>query len=394
MRLKIASLSNAADIRRNPVSGCRFGNVLVSSDVGRDELRTCDIIASPRGEFFAVAQKGRSFQRANPQARVLVDSGRFLLIDWAEPERWAEEPGCFAVVPYADGVVDFSLRSGRRAQLRADIVELVNSFSVDDLRQLVERLVAIHNRQSTGAGFVEALDVCEPVLAAAGCETSRQPFTMAGGQSYNLVGFRRGSAPDARLLIIGAHLDSVNHENGDGSRAPGADDNASGSVTVLQAATALSTTGELTHDIAFVLFGGEEQGLLGSRHFVQQLSPEDRARIAGVVTIDMAASKNTENPTVLLEGAALSQVIIDQLASAAATYTSLETQVSLNPYASDHVPFIETGIPAVLTIEGADGAYAHEHTARDITSRLDFELHRQVTMMNIAWLAENAMLAT
>lgn len=144
-------------------------------------------------------KKGRSFQRANPQARVLVDSGRYLLLDWAEPERWIEESGCFAVIPYADGVIDFLLRGGRRAQPRADIVKLVNSFSADDLRQLVERLAAIHTRQSTGFGFVEALDVCEPILVAAGCETSRQRFGMAGGKSYNLVGYRRGSAPDRRL---------------------------------------------------------------------------------------------------------------------------------------------------------------------------------------------------
>ncbi|MGI8908147.1 MAG: M28 family peptidase [Candidatus Sumerlaeaceae bacterium] len=92
-----------------------------------------------------------------------------------------------------------------------------------------------------------------------------------------------------------------------------------------------------------------------------------------------------------LEGAPLSQEVIDQLASAAATYTNLETQVSLSPYASDHVPFLNAGIPAVLTIEGADSAYAHEHTARDLTSRLDFELHPQITMRNLAWLATETM---
>jgi Zn-dependent M28 family amino/carboxypeptidase len=159
----------------------------------------------------------------------------------------------------------------------------------------------------------------------------------------------------------------------------------------MQVATALSRARDLAHDVAFLLFGGEEQGLLGSRYFVENLPPADRARIAGVVNIDMAGSKNTAEPSVLLEGAPLSQAVINQLASAAATYTDLETQVSLNPYASDHVPFIDAGIPAVLTIEGADSAYAHEHTARDVPNRVDFELHRQITMMDLAWLATEAM---
>ena len=113
---------------------------------------------------------------------------------------------------------------------------------------------------------------------------------MKGGGSYNLIGMRRGVAPEAKLLIVGAHLDSVNND-GDGSRAPGADDNASGSVTVLQVATALSRVRELAHDVVFVLFGGEEQGLLGSQQFVSRLEPSDRKRIAGMINIDMAASR-------------------------------------------------------------------------------------------------------
>lgn len=391
MRLVIGKSPAARNTR---LSGSTLGDLAGISvrEAGTGEVAGAgEILAEARGSFFAVAQKGRSFQRANPQARVLVDRGRFLLIDWPEPQQWVEEPGCFAVVPYSDGVIDFSVHRGAVVERRLDIAELVASFSADDLQRQVVALAAIYSRQSTLPGFAQALELCEPVLAAAGCEVSRQTFAMPGGSSCNLVGYRRGSGSEPRLLIMGAHLDTVNHEDGERSRAPGADDNATGSATVMQVATALSRARDLAHDVAFLLFGGEEQGLLGSRYFVENLPPADRARIAGVVNIDMAGSKNTAEPSVLLEGAPLSQAVINQLASAAATYTDLETQVSLNPYASDHVPFIDAGIPAVLTIEGADSAYAHEHTARDVPNRVDFELHRQITMMDLAWLATEAM---
>ena len=391
MRLLIRKNSGAHDARAAGRAELDLGGVLVRGANADEDAAPDEILAEAQGAFFAVAQKGRSFQRANPQARVVVDRGRYLIIDWAEPRPWTEEPGCFAVVPYADGVIDFGLRHGAVAERRPDIAVLVDSFTASDLERQVAALANIHTRQSTLPGFVQALDLCEPILAAAGCAVSRQPFNMPGGSSSNLIGWRRGTAAEPRLLVIGAHLDSVNHEDGDGARAPGADDNATGAVTVMQVATALAGAPELAHDVAFVLFGGEEQGLLGSRHFVRNLSPSDRTRLAGVVNIDMAGSKNTPNPSVLLEGAPLSQAVIDQLASAAATYTSLNTQVSLNPYASDHVPFIDAGIPAVLTIEGADEAYAHEHTSRDVVGRLDFELHRQITMMDLAWLATAAI---
>lgn len=180
---------------------------------------------------------------------------------------------------------------------------VANGAAVGPVRLLSVALAAIHTRQSNLPGFREALNLCKPILTAARCVVSRQVFTMPGGSSRgsscNLVGYRRGTASEPRLFVIGAHLDSVNHEDGDGSRAPGADDNATGSVTVMQVATALARAPELAHDVAFLLFGGEEQGLLGSLYFVNNLSPKDRARIAGVVNIDMAGSMNTPAPSVL-----------------------------------------------------------------------------------------------
>ena len=46
--------------------------------------------------------------------------------------------------------------------------------------------------------------------------------------------------------------------------------------------------------------------------------------------------------------------MIDALTEAAHDHTSLRVLTSLSPFASDHVPFIDAGLPAVLTIEGAD----------------------------------------
>ena len=50
----------------------------------------------------------------------------------------------------------------------------------------------------------------------------------------------------------------------------------------------------------------------------------------------------------------MSQALMNDLTDAAHDYTSLAVQTSLNPFASDHVPFINASLPALLTIEGAD----------------------------------------
>jgi Zn-dependent M28 family amino/carboxypeptidase len=91
---------------------------------------------------------------------------------------------------------------------------------------------------------------------------------------------------------------------------------------------------------------------------------------------------------VLLEGAAVAREVVDALARAAATYTGLAVSTSTSPANSDHVPFLDVGIPAVLTIEGADGTNARVHTERDTLAALDLDLAIDILRMNVAFVAE------
>jgi hypothetical protein len=59
---------------------------------------------------------------------------------------------------------------------------------------------------------------------------------------------------------------------------------------------------------------------------------------------------------------------------------------SLNPFNSDHVPFIQKSVPAVLTIEGTDDAAIH--SGRDTLDRLNFDLALEILRMNTAFVAE------
>jgi Zn-dependent M28 family amino/carboxypeptidase len=180
-------------------------------------------------------------------------------------------------------------------------------------------------------------------------------------------------------------LDSVNLVGGPTASAPGADDNGSGSAGVLELARVLAATA-WESDVRLILFGGEEQGLHGSRQHVAGLAPADLARIRAVLNMDMVGTRNTAEPAVLLEGAPVSQQLIDDLAAAAATYTGLRVETSLKPFASDHVPFIDAGVPAVLSIEGADSANGNIHTAADTLDHIDLELMQEILRMNLAAL--------
>jgi Zn-dependent M28 family amino/carboxypeptidase len=103
------------------------------------------------------------------------------------------------------------------------------------------------------------------------------------------------------------------------------------------------------------------------------------------VNMDMIARRNTAERSVLLEGAAVSQPVMDALA--AADHTELQVLVSLQAFGSDHVPFLDAGLPALLTIEGADQLNNDEHSPRDTPAILDLTLAVAILRMNAAAVA-------
>ncbi|WP_337873332.1 M20/M25/M40 family metallo-hydrolase [Ignavibacterium sp.] len=97
-------------------------------------------------------------------------------------------------------------------------------------------------------------------------------FYQKNAQTMNVVGMIEGSDPKLKneYVVIGAHLDHVGSQAG--LLFPGANDNASGSAGVIELAKAFSSDKtKPKRSIIFVLFASEEQGLFGSKHFVDNL---------------------------------------------------------------------------------------------------------------------------
>jgi Zn-dependent M28 family amino/carboxypeptidase len=252
---------------------------------------------------------------------------------------------------------------------------------------MLDHLAAFPTRHSLSSHFTAAAEWARDNLQSWGYALQVSVITVGSGTSLNVVADKPGVGTVAReLIIVTAHLDSVNSAGGVNAPAPGADDNGSGSAGVLEMARVFATE-TLQHDLRFILFGGEEQGLHGSIQYVQGLPFANRSRIRAVINMDMIATLNTPTPTVLLEGASISQSVMTSLATAAATYTSLVVQQSLNPFASDHVPFINGLLPAVLTIEGADSSNSNVHTANDTLAHIDNDLATEILRMNVATVA-------
>ena len=372
MRLRIYRTdANKRDIAQHlpqPEPGTlsvRFGNDVLLFSSAPELQRAATEIEVSKERMHVVVQNGRLFEQHHPEVPVIHERGRFLLVD-IDPEKARklsdENETCFGIFPLADNEVVFDSRerAAKRAPLEF-VQNLVDKVSRSTIEANLTTLTSLITRHSTSSVYVEAVTLAARQLKNLGYQTRLQSVTVGSGKSRNIIADKPGEDNGTRQVVIAtAHLDSINLEGGPQAPAPGADDNGSGSAGVLEIARVFQKHRSKL-DLRLILFGGEEQGLFGSKRYVQSLSQSERKRIRAVVNMDMIASLNSDTRSVLLEGAPLSQAVIDGLSQAAETYTQLPVEVSLNPFASDHVPFINAQIPAVLTIEGADNTNKREN---------------------------------
>jgi Zn-dependent M28 family amino/carboxypeptidase len=159
---------------------------------------------------------------------------------------------------------------------------------------------------------------------------------------------------DARVVVVGAHLDSVD-------AGPGINDNGSGVALVLEMAIQIAAENvETDNQLRFVFWGGEELGLLGSMDYVFSMDDADRARILANLNFDMVASPNPVRMAYDADGSMGGEsgppgsVEIEQIFGAWFAAEGLALQETPFDGRSDYGPFIWTGIPAGGLFSGAE----------------------------------------
>lgn len=169
----------------------------------------------------------------------------------------------------------------------------------------------------------------------------------------NLIVTLPGSSLPNEVIVLSAHLDSIVVREGNAlEAAPGADDNATGVATLLEAARLFSGY-QFERTIKIIFFTGEESNLAGSRAYVQD-HPTDS--IVGVLNLDMFGFDSNGDRCFEIHvgtlsssdvvGQALTHAIKDH--GLALRYDYLTTQATDR---SDHTAFWEKGVPAVTVIQ-------------------------------------------
>jgi Zn-dependent M28 family amino/carboxypeptidase len=153
----------------------------------------------------------------------------------------------------------------------------------------------------------------------------------------NLLAELPGTDP-ARVVMLGAHLDSV--PNG-----PGINDNGSGVATVLAIAEAIPPLGAPNATIRFAFWDAEESGRHGSNAYVAALDNEEMARIGGYLNLDIVGSPNFvrfvySEPSATPGAAAIAELFAAHFESYGLAWEPIDLTGK-----ADHAAFTDAGVP-------------------------------------------------
>ena len=222
-----------------------------------------------------------------------------------------------------------------------------------------------------------------------------QEYTYRGDEDtqqwFNIVVTIPGKTlPDEEILLT-AHMDSATYAFDTNAPAPGADDNASGVAALLEALAVFSQY-EFERTVKIVFFSGEEYGLWGSRAYAQQNEMDD---IQAVINLDVISYDPNNDQCADLHAGTLAQsenigLMMLQLTETYNLDLQLEYFTDDAIDASDHSPFWEKGVGAVLLsanlIDGRENTceppefnpnmHTADDTFRNINGYTGFELTR------------------
>lgn len=185
-------------------------------------------------------------------------------------------------------------------------------------------------------------------------------------------------------IVVGSHYDHLGlGGQGSGSRRPdtlgvhpGADDNASGDAVVLELAKYFKKV-RAKRSIIFTFFGAEEQGLVGSKAFLEWMKqdddkrinlPKDKNGIVAMVNLDMVGRMHDNAMSVSGTGTSST---FKAMAESVAELTNLNISCIPDGYGpSDHASFVAADIPVLFLTTGGHMEY---HTPDDVPSTLNYD---------------------
>jgi hypothetical protein len=189
----------------------------------------------------------------------------------------------------------------------------------------------------------------------------------------NVTAILPGADPamSKEYIVVGAHMDHIgmgerNSRSGAGQAHPGADDNASGTTMVMEIARQLKEA-KPKRTILLAHFSGEEEGLLGSAHWIQ-FPTVPIPSIKFMVNFDMVGRLDDANPMLHVGGLGATKAFLERSHGLAPKDFNIGGDTGSSMGGSDHMSFSTVRIPSYFFFTGIHNDY---HTPQDTVDRLN-----------------------
>ncbi|HSF50798.1 MAG TPA: M20/M25/M40 family metallo-hydrolase, partial [Nitrososphaeraceae archaeon] len=310
----------------------------------------------------------------------------------------------------------------------------IDLVSKSNIERWINSLTSFHNRHSKSIYIHQVANWLKKELEIAGYKDKDKikekdkdkykdivdfhVFRENGLELKNVICHKQGETN--KIIIICGHYDTVLSDNVEDtvSRAPGANDNASGLAAILEIARILFSV-DLKYSIRFALFSGEEQGLRGLEHYADGIKRE-KEDLTLLINLDMigvpdyhAINKTIEKEDMIIQHNVSAikktiQIDVDKefenqpscneikendkesdrygtiMEQMAENYTDIQGEKG-SVYSSDYCPFERLGYVVIGAYDrSAELDNPHYHSSSDIPANLDMEYLTSVTKMVLA----------
>jgi len=267
-------------------------------------------------------------------------------------------------------------------------------ISAENLRGHVQHIHFDRNPVGAYPGLEQAADYIKGEFLKAGLEVNEDCFEWEGRSYKNIVAEKKGMVSPRRVLILGAHYDTV-------PGSPGADDNASGVAVLLGMARMIQSV-PLEGTVRLIAFSLEEYDFMGSAHYIEGLEKGEE-EIIGMISLEMLGFTGPKqnyppalNPKyypnvgdfIAIVGNERSQKLLEKVCQSFKTHLpELPLESLVVPRngegmeevrLSDHSTFWDRGMPALLVTDTSFLRNPNYHHPSDKIETLNFEFMQKV----------------
>jgi Zn-dependent M28 family amino/carboxypeptidase len=278
---------------------------------------------------------------------------------------------------------------------------LFSNAAAANITSTMTTLQGLSSRYYSGASGPAASNQVEAIFrgAYAGSSwssgiisTTQVSHTGIAANQPSVVSGLTGATDDTTIVVIGSHLDSINHS--DQSNAPGADDNASGVAILAETMRVLAANNvRFKRRVEWHAYGAEEIGLIGSGQIANSYAADGK-KVSAMLQVDMASyAQDGANETIHLfhddTNAILRRSAKDLLTTyLGGNFSDLGQHVSGT---SDHRSWYRAGVPTVFPFENPAAYNMNMHTANDtLANATSPGLAVRVARLILAFLSHHA----